>query len=344
MNVIDSYLDTLFAPYPDSPRLRAAREELRAMMEDKLQGLMDDGLTESQAVGRVIAEFGTLEEAAPVLGIDTELGRTPAADPLPAAPPLELDRARAYVEAVRRSQWLPATALPLFVLCAAPLLLLIAATSDLPQGEPAAWALGAGIASVLVLVALGVLLLMARDARLSEYEDISGGEFTLTAPVRAYAQEVRREHRRTVTYAGAIAIMLWILCAVPTVLSALLAGEDSLSPLYGVSVTLAMVALGLAIMTRAGWSDSASGELLQEDDEEEGPETSPNPAVRAVAAIYWPVATAIYLGWSFLTGDWDITWVVWPIAGVLYAGLLGLSAALRTDEEPSRSRPSTRRA
>lgn len=56
------------------------------MMEDKLQGLLDDGLTESQAVGRVIAEFGTLEEAAPVLGIDTELGRTPSVDPLPAAP------------------------------------------------------------------------------------------------------------------------------------------------------------------------------------------------------------------------------------------------------------------
>src|SRR5690606_42043861 len=67
--------------------------------------------------------------------------------------------------------------------------------------------------------------------------------------------------------------------------------------------------------------DSASGELLQEEDEEEGPEASSNPAVRMVAAIYWPVATAIYLGWSFLSGDWDVTWVVWPIAGVLYAGL-----------------------
>ena len=34
VNVIDSYLDTLFAPYPDSPRLREARAELRTMMED----------------------------------------------------------------------------------------------------------------------------------------------------------------------------------------------------------------------------------------------------------------------------------------------------------------------
>lgn len=31
------------------------------------------------------------------------------------------------------------------------------------------------------------------------------------------------------------------------------------------------------------------------------------------------IATAIYLGWSFLSNDWHITWVVWPIAGILFA-------------------------
>ena len=45
MTVIDSYLDTLFAPYPDSPRLREARAELRALMEDQQQALMDAGRT-----------------------------------------------------------------------------------------------------------------------------------------------------------------------------------------------------------------------------------------------------------------------------------------------------------
>ena len=44
--------------------------------------------------------------------------------------------------------------------------------------------------------------------------------------------------------------------------------------------------------------------------------------------MYWPVAAAVCLAWSFLSGDWGITWVVWPIAGVLYAGLWSASAAL----------------
>lgn len=330
MNVIDSYLDTLFAPYPETPRLQEARTELRAMMEDKQQGLIEDGLPESQAVGQVIAEFGTLEEVAPVLGISAELGRA-AAPAAPPAAPLELDRARTYVDAVRRSQWLPATGLALFVLSAAPLLLLIAATSDY-QGEPASWAIGVGIAAVLVMVSLGILLMMARGARLSDYEDIDEGDFAPTAQVRGYAQGIKREHRRATILATAVAITLWILSALPTLLVALLSSEGSTVTLYGVSGTLVIVALGLAIIARAGWSDSASSTLLQEEEEDDSPEYSDNPVVRVVAAIYWPIMVAIYLGWSFLSGNWGLTWVIWPVAGVLYGALSGLSVALRGDE------------
>lgn len=342
MNVIDSYLDTLFGPYPDSPRLREARLELRAMMEDKQQGLLEDGLTQSQAVGRVIAEFGTLEEVAPVLGIDAELGRAAAAPTAPQAPELDVPRAREYVEAVHRSQWLSATGVALFVLCAAPLLLLIAATGS-PQGDPAGWAIAVGISAVLVMVSLGVVLMTVRDARLKDYEDIDQGDFTLTPQVRDVAERIWDENRRRTTIAGAVAIVLFILCALPTILAALLGAQNSLVVLYGVCLTLAMVATGLAVMTRAGWADSASSALLQDqDDEDEDPEYSTNPVVRAIAAVYWPVMAAIYLAWSFLTGDWHVSWVLWPVAGVLYAGLSGLSVALRSEDDGSRAR--TRRA
>lgn len=341
MNVIDSYLDTLFAPYPDTPRLREARAELRTMMEDQQDGLMEEGLTESQAVGRVIAEFGSLEEVAPVLGIDTELGRAGTGPIPPGAPELDLPRARQYVETLHRTQWMPATGLALFVLCAAPLLLLIATTAP-PSGEPVGWAVATGIAAVLVMVAAGLLLLMVRDALLKDYEDIAEGDFTAGAQVLAFAEDLRRRRRRDVTIAAATAILLWVLSALPVILTALLSPDDSFAPLLGVSLTLVMVAAGLAIMTGAGWSDTATENLLQSTArDEDSPEHSESPAIRAIAAIYWPVMAAIYLAWSFLSGDWGITWVLWPVAGVLYAGLYSLSAALRTEDPAPQA--STRR-
>ena len=43
-----------------------------------------------------------------------------------------------------------------------------------------------------------------------------------------------------------------------------------------------------------------------------------------VATIYWLLAVAIYLGWSFLTNAWHITWVVWPIAGIMYGVVIAI--------------------
>ena len=44
--------------------------------------------------------------------------------------------------------------------------------------------------------------------------------------------------------------------------------------------------------------------------------------------MYWLLATAIYLGISFCTNDWKTTWVVWPVAGVLFAAVYGVLTAV----------------
>jgi len=47
-----------------------------------------------------------------------------------------------------------------------------------------------------------------------------------------------------------------------------------------------------------------------------------------IGAIYWPLVVAIYLFWSFYTMDWGITWIVWPVAGVLFGVVYGISGFL----------------
>ena len=32
--------------------------------------------------------------------------------------------------------------------------------------------------------------------------------------------------------------------------------------------------------------------------------------------VYWSAWTVIYLAVSFLTKRWDMTWIIWPVAGV----------------------------
>ena len=43
-----------------------------------------------------------------------------------------------------------------------------------------------------------------------------------------------------------------------------------------------------------------------------------------LSTAYWLIVTAAYLAWSFVTGNWKETWIVWPVAGVLFAAVLNL--------------------
>ena len=36
-------------------------------------------------------------------------------------------------------------------------------------------------------------------------------------------------------------------------------------------------------------------------------------------SVYWLSVTCIYLIWSFLSFRWGITWIIWPIAGIIRA-------------------------
>ena len=49
-----------------------------------------------------------------------------------------------------------------------------------------------------------------------------------------------------------------------------------------------------------------------------------NKRMAAFPGIYWCIVTAIYLGYSFYTGNWDRSWIIWPVAGVLFAACVGI--------------------
>lgn len=342
MTVIDSYLDTLFAPYPDSPRLREARGELREMMEDKQQDLMARGLSESQAVGQVIAEFGSLEEVSEDLGIAGELrGPRFGADAErtgPAEPTVEPERIEAFIGALRGTRGLLATAVPLFVLSSVPLLLLIAASGRFDD-QPETAAVVAGLVLLLLAVATGVVLLVVRGGRLARFADIRERRFTPTAATRHRAEALRAEHAPRRTLGLAVAITLWILCALPVVITGLLSsGTEDPMPLYGVCGTLVMVALGLAIVLWGSWSGEAADALEQKVDEDDLTESAHHPAIRVIAAVYWPIVTAVFLAWGLIGNSWDVNWIIWPVAGVLYGGLWALNAALGSGDRLSAGR------
>lgn len=52
--------------------------------------------------------------------------------------------------------------------------------------------------------------------------------------------------------------------------------------------------------------------------------TSGNKVLDAIMSVYWPTVTCIYLIYSFLTFDWYISWIIWPIAAVVRGLITGI--------------------
>ena len=42
-----------------------------------------------------------------------------------------------------------------------------------------------------------------------------------------------------------------------------------------------------------------------------------NKNLESLMLVYWEVVTCVYFGWSFLTGTWGISWLIWIIAGIV---------------------------
>lgn len=328
MTIIDSYLDTLFAPYPDSDRMRTARQELRSMMEDKQHDLIASGATEAQAIGQVIAEFGNLDEVADVLGIQREIGGGNA--PLAAEgdlPPLEMERATAYVQRVKDTQILTAISTPLFVLSPTVLLVLLW-LEESRHVLSAEVATGIGLAAVLLLVAAGVLLGMRRDAKVQPFSDIECGQFTLTRSVRSYAQQLQETGRNTL--GKGVAVALFILSPLCVILPPLLDNTGA-SALLGTACTLTLVAAGLFCWIAPNATARAAEHLIKEHEDQTAPENSTSPTLRVIASLWWPVTIAAFLLWGLGFDGWDRAWAIFPVSGILYGALWALNDALTGD-------------
>ena len=76
MDTIRTYLDNVFAAFPQTERVHALKRDMLAGMEEKYQSLRQQGQSEYEAVGTVIANFGSIDEIAAELGIAYEPAST----------------------------------------------------------------------------------------------------------------------------------------------------------------------------------------------------------------------------------------------------------------------------
>ena len=311
MEAIRNYLDNMFANLPGTESVLRAKEELWQMMEDKYTELISEGKSENEAVGSVISEFGNLSELAEALGLEEEIKEQQEEETVHPGRILNTEDAEGYIK-MRRDQAIPFSLG--IALCILSVIgpILITSVLNLPDAFAPL--------SMFITVMVGVGLII-------------------------YGNHMKRKWKYDGTYVAET--IIGIICCASAWIPAVIFDEFLSIPdeLSGVFFFL-LIAIGVFLLIHSSLCKKGYKNLLKlnkkgtmkanykaepESDGETAGDFSDktagetkketkyiSPLAEFFMDVYWPTAICLYLCASFITFRWGITWIIWPVAGILH--------------------------
>ena len=228
---------------------------------------------------------------------------------------VSMEEANQYLDMKSKGSRIVANATSLCILSPVPLIVLGTMTEDHIL-------IGFSLVLLLVLVAIAVYLFVNYGLRESHMQHLEKEIFETEYGVSGMVRERRDKYEPTFTRNIAIGVVLCILSVIPTIMAGVMEVEDYMSGI-SVGLLLIIVSIGVNILIRAGMIKSSYDTLLQEG-EYTIEEKHLKKKTDAFSGAFWCLMVAIYFGWSFWTNNWKFTWIIWPVAGVLYAAVLGM--------------------
>lgn len=207
-------------------------------------------------------------------------------------------------------------------------LLMLGAMSEMPDyhiSENAA--AGIGICVLIVLIAIAVTIFILCGMKTKKYEFMEKEDIETAYGVSGMVKEKRDAYHSPYVTQLVIGITCCI-CSVIPLFGTLAVSESDFYMVSAVCMLLALVAIGTYFIVRSAAKMNAMNQLLEEEDYTRQKKHE-NKKMSGPVTGYWLIATAIYLAWSFTTNDWDRTWIIWPVVGVLFPAFFAIVNGIR---------------
>ena len=238
--------------------------------------------------------------------------------------PVSMEEANEYLKDV--VPFAKSTAWGVSFCIASPIFLIVMATLQ-EQGYIAlkeAQAVGCGLLVLFALIIAAVAIFVINGQKYAKW-DFLDKEFIDTAyGVDGMVKERREAYSSRHITELVVGIVLCICSVVPLFIMMMIFGEDGrlaeTMMEMSMAIVLAFVSVGVHLIVDCSVIWDGFHRLLEEGDyTRESKTVSNNPWMKG----YWLLVTALYLGISFYTMRWDITWIIWLVAAaggaVLYA-------------------------
>ncbi len=310
METIRNYLETMFANMPNTPEVKKAKAELLSMMEDKFNEMIADGVNENQAVGTVIAEFGNLDELAEDLGLTKELQETHEREESKPRHFLRMDEVEDYLNVAKGNGLLIGIGVLLCITSVTwPILFEFLLKGQLGDGF--------GVTGMFISIAIAVALFVFAGIRGKDWDFLDKELCQIDMSTADMVKSKKRAFKVPHAVIIAVAIMLFILW-IPTVAIDVEIVSNCL--FYFVGAGVCMIVYASTVMgsydkvLKLNDSKTISGSYGKD----KGDIVYINKFAEGIMEVFWPTMTCLYLIISFITMDWHITWIIWPVAGIVH--------------------------
>ena len=204
----------------------------------------------------------------------------------------------------------------LCVIAVIPLLILGAATEVSSYNISENVAAGVGLTVLFIIVAIAVAIFIFCGFKNAPFDFIDKEPFETEYGVVGMVKERQKAYKNIYTKCNVIGVCICVLSPIPLLIG-IFTEKDFFSVIMLV-ITMLLAGIGAVIFIISGVRWTSMQKLLKEG--EFAPQEKRRGQIKErVSAVYWLSATAVYLGWSFWTNDWGISWIVWPLGGVLFA-------------------------
>ena len=318
MQAIRNYLETMFMNLPNTPEVLRAKEELWQMMEDKYTELKNEGKSENEAVGTVISEFGNLDELAEELGIHQFME----------LPEVVAEQPRRTITMEDTKQFLHDKARQAFQVAFGVLLCIVSPVGIIISDAVHINEL-IGVLALFLCIAVAVGMFVFSGISIKKWDFLKQEPCSLDFETTNYVHEKKDYNRGIFALFLVIGIGLCILSVIPVIIF----GEINLHlqavdlESMGAAFLLLFVAIGVFLIVYGSMIYGSFDELLKVNDVRtvggnyvpEQKEQYMTPAMATIMEVYWPTITCIYLIWSFLTFEWWVSWIIWPVAAIVHS-------------------------
>ena len=256
-----------------------------------------------------------------------EIGNINTVDDTPPLKRVSMEEANAFLSV--KSKTAKTVACAVFLCILSPIVLLILnAISEISAGVlNENIAVGTGMIVLISLVAIAVAMFISSGSKSAPFAYLEKEKFETEYGVNGMVKERKEQYKNLHKKSNIAGACLCIVALIPIFTGVIVDAENDLFLMVMLPLSFIIAGIGVFCFIKTGIIWSSYEKLLQEG--EYSKENKEKKSISsAIYTAYWAIATAAYLGYSFLSNDWSHSWVIWVVVSVIFSAIVAITNAI----------------